>query len=153
MWHFCRQFHTKLNPLLFLKQSSMPLGAQPWRMRLEANNTWTFEHLPPSKKSIGCKWVYKIKYRADSTIERFKARLVAKWYSQQERLNFQETFAPVAKLVNVRCLLAIVVARHWMLHKLDVNNAFSSWGPWWRSLHDPSPRICQKWEAMSLSTP
>ena len=45
------------------------------------NNTWTIEPLP-KKKSVGCKCVYKIKHQSDGSIERYKARLVAKWYSQ-----------------------------------------------------------------------
>ncbi|GKV27222.1 hypothetical protein SLEP1_g36416 [Rubroshorea leprosula] len=74
---------------------------------LEKNNTWTLEMLPPDKKPIGCNWVYKIKYNADGTIERYKARLVAKEFTQVERIDYHETFALVAKLVTVRCSLTV----------------------------------------------
>jgi len=48
---------------------------------LEPNNTWTLTSLPPGKKPIGCKWVYRVKYKSDGSVERYKARLIAKGFT------------------------------------------------------------------------
>ncbi|KAL6343175.1 hypothetical protein AAG906_020973 [Vitis piasezkii] len=68
---------------------------------LEDNETWTVEDLPPEKKAIRSKWVYKIKYNFDGSIERCKARLVILGNKQVEGIDYNETFAPTAKMVTV----------------------------------------------------
>lgn len=91
---------------------------------LENNNTWQITPLPPSKTLIGCKWVYRIKLNLDGTIERYKADLVAKSYTQRQGLDFLETFSLVTKTTSVRVLIALASTKGWPLHQLDINNAF-----------------------------
>jgi hypothetical protein len=91
---------------------------------LMKNGTW---HLVPASQAsniIDCKWVYKVKRKADDTIDRHKAYLVAKGFKQRYGIDYQDTFSPVVKAATIRLVLSIDVSRNWSLRQLDVQNAF-----------------------------
>lgn len=78
-----------------------------WELHLHLDlfhfkKSWQNYTLPPSKQAVGCKWVYKLNFRVDGTLERHKAPLVAKEYTQQEGVDYVGTFSPMAKLVKLK---------------------------------------------------
>ena len=91
---------------------------------LHKTGTWDLVDLPSRKSTIGCKWIYKIKTRSDDTVDRYKAHLVARDFTQEYGIDYEETFAPMTRLSSVTTLIAVFAARKWPLFQMDVKNDF-----------------------------
>lgn len=91
---------------------------------LEENDTWEVVDLPPGKRAISCRWIFKIKRDNKGEIERYKVRLVIRGNEQKQGFDYEETYAPVARLTTFRTLLAIINKRNLHALQLDVKNAF-----------------------------
>ncbi|CAL8993145.1 unnamed protein product [Prunus brigantina] len=91
---------------------------------IDKNETWELVNRPMEKLVIGVKWVYKTKLNLDGSIQKHKARLVVKGYAQKPGIDFNENFAPVARLYTIRTLIALAAQKGWKLHQLDVKSAF-----------------------------
>jgi Reverse transcriptase (RNA-dependent DNA polymerase) len=91
---------------------------------LMKNDTWDMVSKPYDKNNAGCKWIYTIKHTLEKNVERFKTRLVAKGYTQTYGVDYEEIFAPVAKMNTVRTLISCAVNFGWDLFQLDVKNSF-----------------------------
>lgn len=88
------------------------------------NNVWDIVPRPKGKSDVSSKWLYKIKHAMDGSIEKYKARFVARGFSQQEGIDYEETFALVARYTSIRTIIAIAVAKGWKLHQMDVKTIF-----------------------------
>ena len=93
-------------------------------MTLDKNNTWEFTTLSEGNRTVGCKWVFTLKYNSDGMINRYKAQLVAKGFTQSYGVDYFETFSPVAKLTSIKVILSFSSKFDWPLCHVDVKNAF-----------------------------
>lgn len=91
---------------------------------LEENNTCSIGYLLQGKLSIGCKCVFKVKYKPNGEVKRYKAILVAKGYSQQEGLDYTKTFSLVSKMVTVRVVVALAAPSSWYIFHMYVHYVF-----------------------------
>jgi Reverse transcriptase (RNA-dependent DNA polymerase) len=118
---------TDIEPTSFSKARRLPH----WKAAMEEeitalarNNTWTLVPYSPSQHVVGCKWIYRIKRKVDGSVERYKTHLVAKGYSQEESVDYFETFSPVVRPSTIRIVLTLVLSKGWTLRQLNVQNAF-----------------------------
>ena len=90
---------------------------------LKENNTFTLTNLPEGKKAVGGRWVYAIKTDVDGS-EKYKARYVARGYSQKMGVDYEETFSPTANMTSVRVLVQKAAQENLILHQMDVKTAY-----------------------------
>jgi len=88
------------------------------------NDTWRLTDLPKGVEPIGVKWVFKKKLNAQGEVDRFKARLVAKGYKQKAGIDYEEVFAPVARMETIRLLISQAAQNKWQIFQMDVKSAF-----------------------------
>ena len=124
-------FHVEVGEPRNLKEAMASPHAAEWKKAAESeyqslisNQTWDLVPLPQGKTVVGCRWIFKVKRKADGEIDRFKARLVAQGFSQEHGVNYQEVYAPVVRYSSIRCILAISNKLDLELHQMDVKTAF-----------------------------
>jgi hypothetical protein len=102
------------------------------------NGTWELVKLPPRRKAIGSKWVFKVKRNADGSIKRYKACLVAQGFSQRPGINFDKTSAPTGKWAALRTIFALAALEDWELKSINISNAYLN-----GELRDVKVYMCQ----------
>ena len=93
-------------------------------LTLEVNETWELEPALEGAFVIGSTWIYSVNVHSDGSLDRYNARLVVQGYKQEYGIDYEETFAPMAKMTTVRTLLYVATTRSWPLWQMDVKNAF-----------------------------
>ena len=91
---------------------------------IERNSTWKLVDVPKGKNVVGLKWVFRTKYNADGGIQKHKAHLLAKGYSQQQDIDFDETFSPIARFKVVRIVSALAAQLQLPVYQFNVKSAF-----------------------------
>ena len=91
---------------------------------LYTNKTWNYVALPKGRKAIENRWVFRVKENQSGEIEGFEARLVAKGFSQKQGIDYEETFAPGAKLTSIRIRISLAATCKPTIHQMDVKTAF-----------------------------
>jgi hypothetical protein len=124
------EIHMEGDPTSYEEAMRSPHSSK-WREAMEdemrsmsANQVWKLEKIPKGAKTVGCKWVYKIKRDSKGNIDRFKARLVGKGFIQREGIDYNETFSPVSSKDSFRIIMALVAHYNLELHQMDVKTTF-----------------------------
>jgi hypothetical protein len=84
------------------------------------NDVWEIVPGPKRKDAVSSKWIFKIKHVVDGSVEKYKERFVARGFSQKEGIDYEETFAPVARYTSIRTIIALTTKMKWKLHQMDM---------------------------------
>ena len=88
------------------------------------NQVWEFVPMPQGKKVVGSRWIYKVKHTTNGGVEKYKARFVAKGFSQKEGIDYAKTFAPVARYSSIQTIISLAAVMGWHVHQMDIKTAF-----------------------------
>jgi hypothetical protein len=121
------------------------------------NDVWEIVPRPKSKDVVSSKWQFKIKHATDGSIEKYKARFIARGFSQKEGIDYEETFAPIAKYTSIRTIIALTAKMKWNLHQMEVKTAFLNGvieeevyieKPQWFEVEDRKSHVCKLKKAL-----
>ena len=110
---------------------------------IEKNQTWNLVVLPAGAKKIGVKWIYKTKLNESGEVDKYKARLVVKDYTQEHRIDYTEV-APVAIMDTVRMIISFAAQEGWKLYQLDVKSTFFLYGELKEDIFVEQPKAYEK---------
>ena len=106
-------------------------GQQVWQdaiaeeyLSILKNDVWDIVPRPEGKSVVTSKLIYKMKHAADGSVEKYKVRFVARGFSQVEGIDYEETFAPVARYTSMCTINALAASMGWRLHQMDVKTTF-----------------------------
>ena len=88
------------------------------------NDVWYIVPKPEGKSLVSSQWHYKIKHATDGSIEKYKARFVARGFSQKEGIYYEDTFAPITRYTSIKTIIALASMMKWSLHQMDVKTTF-----------------------------
>jgi hypothetical protein len=88
------------------------------------NDVWEIVPIPKNKDVVSSEWIYKIKHVVDESIEKHKARFVARGFSQKEGIDYEDMFSHVARYISIRTIIALATKMKWKLHQMDVKTTF-----------------------------
>jgi hypothetical protein len=114
-----------------LSEAYASLDAQYWKKAVQnemdyilTNGIWEICDCPVGCKLVGCKWIFKKKLKPYGTIDKYKARLVVKGFTQKEGEDFFDTYSPLTRLTTIHVLVTLVASLGLLIHQMDVKTSF-----------------------------